>query len=127
MYQAKAAVVEREDGLIHHISCIKCGKLHSTHHLNDKGEDEACRRNGHPTIKTISLIKHLATLLLPPDEYAPRRLFVPFAGTGSEMIGAHQAGWECVIGVEKEAEYVEIAKARIAYWEKQGIQLPMFE
>ena len=83
--------------------------------------------NIHPTLKPISLIKHLATLLLPPSEYTPRRILIPFAGTGSEMIGAFQAGWECIIGIEKEAEYIEIAKARIDYWEKQGIQLDLFE
>jgi DNA modification methylase len=27
-----------------------------------------------------------------------------------------QAGWEEVVGVERETEYVEIAKARLAYW-----------
>ena len=34
----------------------------------------------------------------------------------SEMIGAMQAEWEEVVGVERETEYVEIAKARLAYW-----------
>ena len=125
-YMAKTGNVEREKGLIHHIPCAKCGELHSTHHKNDKGEDEPCRRNAHPTIKTIALIKHLATLLLPPDEYAPRRIFVPFAGTGSEMIGAFQAGWECIVGVEFLRAYIDIAKARLDYWLSLGIQQPLF-
>lgn len=77
------------------------------------------RHNGHPCVKPLSLCKYLATLLLPPPEYAPRRLFNPFCGSGSEMIGAMQAGWECVVGVEREAEYVAIAKARLAYWREQ--------
>ena len=81
--------------------------------------------NPHPTIKPLSLTKHLATLLLPPPEYAPRRILIPFSGTGSEQIGAEQAGWECIIGIEQEAEYVEIAKARIDYWHKQGVQLEL--
>jgi site-specific DNA-methyltransferase (adenine-specific) len=126
VYRAKAGNSERETGLIHHIACAKCGKLHSTHHLNDKKEYESCRRCIHPTIKPLSLTKHLATLLLPPKEYAPRRMLVPFAGTGSEMIGAQQAGWECVIGIEKETEYVNTAKARIDHWQKQGVQLDLF-
>jgi len=125
-YMAKTGNVEREKGLIHHIPCAKCGDLHSTHHINDKGEDEPCKRNVHPTIKTIALIKHLATLLLPPDEYAPRRIFVPFAGTGSEMIGAFQAGWECIVGVEFLRAYIDIAKARLDYWLSLGIQQNLF-
>ena len=77
-------------------------------------------RNVHPTLKPIDLCKYLATLLLPPDEYAPRRIFVPFSGSGSEMIGAGQAGWEHVVGVEfdKENGYVDIAEKRLEYWLK---------
>lgn len=73
-------------------------------------------RNPHPTVKPIALIRHLATLLLPPAEYAPRRILIPFAGSGSEMIGAGLAGWDEVIGIEREAEYAEIAEKRVAYW-----------
>ena len=80
-------------------------------------------RNPHPTLKPISLTRWLATLLLPPAEYAPRRLFVPFAGAGSECIGAALAGWDEVVGVEmmndEEHPYVDIARARVAHWLKQ--------
>lgn len=81
------------------------------------------RRNLHPTLKPIALARHLATLLLPPDAYAPRRLLVPFAGAGSEMIGAFLAGWEEIIGVELEADHVAIAEARIAYWQQRRYEL----
>jgi site-specific DNA-methyltransferase (adenine-specific) len=74
------------------------------------------RRNTHPCVKPLSFCKWLATLLLPPDAYAPRRLLVPFSGTSSEMIGALQVGWERVLGIEQEKDYVEIAKKRISYW-----------
>lgn len=80
---------------------------------------ETKRRNIHPTIKPLSLTRWLATLLLPPDRYAPRRLFVPFAGAGSEMIGARLAGWDEVLGIEREADHVAIAQARLRYWESQ--------
>jgi hypothetical protein len=75
------------------------------------------RRNTHTTLKSISLCRWLATLLLPPDAYAPRRLLVPFAGVGSEMIGALLAGWDEVEGVELVAEHVRIGRARLAYWQ----------
>lgn len=70
--------------------------------------------NAHPTVKPIALARYLATLLLPPArEGAPRRLLVPFSGSGSEMIGALRAGWDHVDGIEREPEYAEIARARL--------------
>ena len=126
-YQAKASVSERENGLRGHVPCgyDECRGINTLTHIDKDGKIRECRRCIHPTIKPITLIKHLATLLLPPEEYKPRRLFVPFAGTGSEMIGAFQAGWECVIGIELEKEYVDIGRARLKYWLEQGVQLEL--
>jgi hypothetical protein len=79
------------------------------------------QRNGHPTVKpALTLCKWLATLLLPPAAYAPRRLLIPFAGSGSECIGAMMAGWESIVGIEQDASYVEIARQRVAYWQAQA-------
>ena len=58
----------------------------------------------------------LASLLLPPDAYAPRRLLVPFSGAGSEMIGAGLAGWDFVQGIEQSSEYAATAWARLEWW-----------
>jgi DNA modification methylase len=73
----------------------------------------APQSNGHPTVKPLSLTKYLATLIKPPTG---GRLLVPFSGSGSEIIGALQAGWEYVEGVELTEEYIPIAEARIKYW-----------
>lgn len=81
-----------------------------------RGSHSKPRANLHPTVKPLALARWLATLLLPPDAYAPRRILIPFAGSGSECIGAMLAGWEDVVGVEREAEYVAIAEARLAWW-----------
>jgi hypothetical protein len=87
---------------------------------NSGSKNGAMSRNPHPTIKPISLTRWLATLLLPPAIYTPRRLFIPFAGAASEMIGAGLAGWDEVTGVEMmndtEHPYVDIARARLAHW-----------
>lgn len=88
---------------------------------------ETLRYNVHPTVKPLDLCRYLATLLLPPRAYAPRRLLVPFAGTGSEMIGAYRAGWDCIVGVEMTPEYVQIGRARLEHWLRQGVQLDMFD
>lgn len=78
-------------------------------------------RNFHPTLKPIALNEYLARLLLPPSRDAI--LLVPFAGAGSEVIGAIRAGWPMVLGIERDldedgnvAGYLEIANARLRAW-----------
>ena len=78
-------------------------------------------RNHHPTIKSISLTKWLATLIKPPGD--GKRLLCPFAGSGGEVIGAMRAGWEHIDGIEQDADFVEIARARIARWEEVPMHL----
>jgi len=70
-------------------------------------------RNHHPTLKPVALTTWLARLIMPPRG---GRLLVPFAGAGSEMVGAMRAGWTTIVGIEREAEYVEIARARLHRW-----------
>lgn len=72
--------------------------------------------NGHPTLKPIALTTRLAKLLLPPARSTPRRLLVPYCGTFSEIIGAFLAGWEEVIGIEMNKEYIATGKARLWHW-----------
>lgn len=69
--------------------------------------------NHHPTVKPVDLTAYLAKLLLPPECDTPRRILVPFCGSGSEIIGALRAGWNEAVGIELEPEYVEIAARRI--------------
>jgi site-specific DNA-methyltransferase (adenine-specific) len=73
--------------------------------------------NDHPCVKPLDLCRYLATLLLPPPSVEPRRILVPFAGSGSEMIGAMLAGWDEVVGIEQNPHYCEIAKRRLQYWQ----------
>lgn len=76
-------------------------------------------RNHHPTVKPLDLCRYLATLIRPPEAYLDEaRLLVPYSGSGSEMIGAILAGWPNVVGIEREPEYVDIARARLAWWER---------
>ncbi len=79
---------------------------------------DTVRLSSHPTVKPVDLCRWLATLLLPPPLDRPRRILVPFSGSGSEMIGCLLAGWDEVIGVELSEEYAEIARARLTHWER---------
>jgi len=46
-------------------------------------------------------------------------ILIPFAGSGSEIIGAIKAGFKNIKACEINPEYVEIAKGRIEYWRKE--------
>lgn len=81
-------------------------------------------QNLHPTLKPIDLTKYLATLFLPPEYYAPnRRIMIPFGGVGSEAIGALLAGWDEVVAIEQSAEYCEVGRRRVAFFERAVKQL----
>lgn len=64
--------------------------------------------NAHPTVKPTSLMTYLCRLITPPGG----TVLDPFAGSGSTGVAAIREGF-AFLGIEKEAEYAEIAKARI--------------
>jgi DNA modification methylase len=77
--------------------CAKASKA-------DRGSD-----NKHPTVKPTDLMRYLCRLVTPPGGI----VLDPFTGSGSTGKAAILEGFRFV-GIEREAEYVEIAKARIA-------------
>jgi len=126
-YVSKASRSEREAGLEGFSRIVRrITEGHGRGEINtSKGDGTGIRENRptanhHPTVKPIRLAEWLAKLLLPPKRDTPRRLLVPFSGSGSEMIGGLLAGWDEVVGIEREAEYVEIAEARLAYWMREA-------
>lgn len=114
-YTAKASKSERNAGLDGFEPTItNDGRKKDIDNAFQRGT--TLRSNHHPTVKPLALTKYLANLIKPPKG---GRLLVPFSGSGSEMIGALQAGWEYVEGVELTEEYIPIAEARIKYWLEQ--------
>lgn len=80
----------------------------------DKGQDIGLnrvisRRNHHPTVKPTDLMRYLCRLVTPPGGI----VLDPFAGSGSTGKACALEGFR-FIGIEREAEYCEIARARIA-------------
>jgi len=73
-------------------------------------------KNPHPTVKPIKLNTYLAKLFLPPEDYSPRKMFIPFSGSGSEMIGTLLARWDEVLGVEIDSNNCNIAQKRLEHW-----------
>jgi len=66
------------------------------------------RANVHPTVKPTDLMRHLVRLVTPPGGV----VLDPFLGSGSTGLAAEMEGFEWV-GIEREAEYVAIATARL--------------
>jgi site-specific DNA-methyltransferase (adenine-specific) len=75
--------------------CAKASKA-------DRGE------NHHPTVKPTDLMRYLCRLVTPPSGI----VLDPFMGSGSTGKAAMLEGF-AFVGIEREAEYIEIAKARI--------------
>jgi hypothetical protein len=64
--------------------------------------------NGHPTVKPTELMRYLCRLVTPPGGV----VLDPFMGSGSTGKAAVLEGFR-FIGIEREAEYLEIARGRI--------------
>lgn len=65
-------------------------------------------KNHHPTVKPQKLMRYLCRLITPPAG----TVLDPFMGSGSTGMAAKAEGFEFV-GIEREADYFEIAKNRI--------------
>ena len=109
-YCAKASPAERERG---------CESLPrgeggfrsetSGQHLTRRdGGDPSPVGNHHPTVKPLELMRWLVRLVTPPTGL----VLDPFAGSGTTAIAALREGLS-FIGIEREVEYVAIARARI--------------
>jgi site-specific DNA-methyltransferase (adenine-specific) len=114
-YCPKASRAERDAGLEWF---EPSAPVHGYATLPDKRMDrEQVRnnpRNVHPTVKPLALARYLARLILPPIPDA--RMVTPFSGSGSEVIGALQAGWSHVDGIDSWDVAARISRARIEHW-----------
>jgi site-specific DNA-methyltransferase (adenine-specific) len=70
--------------------------------------------NNHPTVKPIELMRWLVRLVTPQGG----TVLDPFTGSGTTGIAAGLEAFDFV-GVEREPEYAEIARARIKWWAGQ--------
>jgi site-specific DNA-methyltransferase (adenine-specific) len=74
------------------------------------GRTSKGRRNKHPTVKPVRLLRWLSRLVTPPGG----TVLDPFAGSGSCGVAAVLEGFD-YLGAELEADYQPIAEARIAH------------
>jgi site-specific DNA-methyltransferase (adenine-specific) len=116
VYQAKASKADRDEGLeeFEAIHRPNGNKWTDQDYRVTKGErppsaESGPRRNHHPTVKSTNLMRYLCRLITPPGGI----VLDPFMGSGSTGKGAALEGFQ-FIGIEQDAEYLEIARARIA-------------
>ena len=112
-YCAKASKRDRDEG---------CEGLKKRDNANwpqsmdgDDKRGAAPRSNHHPTVKPTALMRYLCRLVTPPGGV----VLDPFMGSGSTGKAALLEGFR-FIGIEREAEYLEIARARI-----EAVVLPL--
>ena len=111
-YCAKASKRDRDEGcegmeLVTHQSGMG-GAMPVDDDGNARDRFKAQSRNHHPTVKPTDLMRYLCRLVTPPDG----TVLDPFMGSGSTGKAAVLEGFS-FIGIEREAEYVAIAQARI--------------
>ena len=109
-YEGKASREEREAGLVG-LEARAVGDGRETPIDNPYQRGETKRQNVHPTVKPLAVMRWLCKLITPPGGV----ILDPFCGSGTTGCAAAQLGFEFV-GIEREPEYAEIARARIAHW-----------
>lgn len=96
--------------------CAKCNRVKFGQPHCECAEPEwvetagSKHRNFHPTVKGQQLMRHLVRLITPPKGV----VLDPFAGSGSTLLAANTEGFRA-IGIEREADYVGIARKRIEH------------
>jgi site-specific DNA-methyltransferase (adenine-specific) len=106
-YCAKASKADRDKGC-EGLEERKAGAMSGIETREGKPTNHPMRTNFHPTVKPTDLMRYLCRLVTPPNGI----VLDPFMGSGSTGKAAMLEGF-AFVGIEREAEYVEIAKARI--------------
>ena len=118
-YCAKASRGERNAGLDGMEEKAKPIHIRQSSGRQKAGEMESLpTKNNHPTVKPIKLFEYLIKLVTREGQI----ILDPFIGSGTTAIAAHNVGRKCV-GIEKEEEYLTIAKRRIDHWKNQPKQM----
>ena len=73
------------------------------------------RQTAHAAEKSVDLMRWLVRLVTPPGG----TVLDPFAGSGTTGCACAVEGFEFV-GIEREPEYADIARQRVAWWSEHG-------
>ena len=84
---------------------------------------QVIQQNHHPTVKPLELMRYLVRLTRTPTGGV---VLDPFMGSGTTGMACVMEGRE-FIGIEMDAEYMEIARRRIEWAKQQERQLELFD
>ena len=118
-YCPKASKKDRNEGLV-----VEKEKNKRPIGVAFNSEDDLFQQttgNNHPTVKPTDLMRYLINLITPPNGTT----LDPFMGSGSTGKAAVRCGVN-FIGIEREQEYMDIAKARIKHEQNKPIQTKLF-
>jgi len=111
-YCAKASKAERNAGC-EGLEEKNAGKMSGGKFSNQDGTStnnhDRVRTNHHPTVKPLKLMEYLCTLTNTPTGGV---VLDPFMGSGTTGVACKNTGRD-FIGIEREAEYIEIARAKL--------------
>ena len=109
-YVAKASKSERNKGLdgFETKQTTGGGGTYNEEAGAKYGSIKAEGKNFHPTVKPIKLMQYLVKMVTPPNGI----VLDPFCGSGTTGIACKIEGFD-FLGIEQDAEYFKIAKARI--------------
>jgi len=108
-YCPKASKSDRDEGL-EGFEPLKTNDGRKVDADNAYQRGATTRANHHPTVKPTDLMRYLCRLVTPPGGV----VLDPFMGSGSTGKAATLEGF-AFVGIEREAEYIEIARARIEH------------
>ena len=120
-YCAKASKADRDEGLEVFAARSRPVQIQQSAGRQMAGKAETLpSRNHHPTVKPTALMRYLCKLVTPPAG----TVLDPFMGSGSTGKAARMDGFG-FIGIEQDAEYIAIARARIAHAVQSPAQQPL--
>ena len=125
-YCAKASAADRDEGLDAFELKKAAGLPMRSSGVESTGEGldgtkthrDTKRKNIHPTVKPVDLMRYLCRLITPPGG----TVLDPFTGSGSTGKAAMYEGFNFV-GVELMQDHIEIAEARIAFAKKDAYEI----
>jgi hypothetical protein len=107
-YCAKPSTREKNEGLGEEIPLRLGGSLEGGDDKRSGKPQLSPRKNHHPTVKALALMEYLIRLVTPSGG----TVLDPFMGSGTTLLAAKNLGFDA-IGIEQDAEYIEIARARL--------------
>jgi DNA modification methylase len=123
-YTAKASKADRDEGCegLPTVLAMRYGEKAQGPLAQQTPSKPVPQRNHHPTVKPTDLMRYLCRLVTPPGG----TVLDPFMGSGSTGKGAVLEGFR-FIGIEREADYFDIARTRIDRVQRQATIFDLLE